>query len=46
MKFLNQLTKKFPAQTSQPTQHEEPQGHMHSNFRHWIWFTPSDQRAQ
>lgn len=51
MNFFNrQATKKSPAPTPvtdiQPVQHEEPLGHMHGNFRHWVWFNPSNHRAQ
>lgn len=51
MNFFNrQATKKSPTPTPTteilPLEHKEPVGHMHGNFRHWIWLKPSNQRAQ
>lgn len=55
MQFFNrQQTKKSPApapvEDIKPAQHgehlSEPLGHMHGNFRHWVWLNPSHQRAQ
>jgi hypothetical protein len=51
MQFFNrQLTKKSPApvpvENIKQTDREEPLGHLHGNFRHWIWLNPSHHRAQ
>jgi hypothetical protein len=51
MNFFNrQATKKSPTPTPiaeiQSVQHEEPLGHLHPNFRQWVWLKPSHQRAQ
>ncbi|MEG4575657.1 hypothetical protein QUA56_23725 [Microcoleus sp. N3A4] len=51
MTFFNrQLTKKSPApvpvEDIKQAQHEEPLGYQHGIFRHWMWLSPSNQRAQ
>ncbi|MBE9184997.1 hypothetical protein IQ270_09790 [Microcoleus sp. LEGE 07076] len=48
--FDRKFTKKSPAPVPvadiKQAGHEEPLGHLHPNFRQWVWLNPSHHRAQ
>lgn len=37
MKFLQHKIERQRLQIDQPTPHKEPEGHVHPDFRHWIY---------